>query len=99
MNDELNMAGNRIPFFMLVLTVFFRGSIFIFLNASILHHYIKGTSYSIFGELVDQGIFVPWKTILSTNTSLSMVSFLVLIRSHLKKNYTHSRGCAGAVTI
>jgi hypothetical protein len=79
MNEEDQLTVGRIPFFLLSVTVFFRGSIFILLNGPLLYHAMIGSQFNSLSELLKKGVLDTWKSALSGQTSWPSVFLFLLL--------------------
>lgn len=82
MSEEVPSIGEsteRIPFFLLGLTVFSRGAIFTLLNGPLLYHALRSARFNSFAELLKDGLIDTWGSVLSTQTSLASVLLLLLL--------------------
>ena len=81
MNEEAKSIGDKIPFVMLTASIFFRGIIFVFLNAPLVIPALDNTRFENLNKLLSAGVIEFWKSITSVQSTLSssIVFFLLIL--------------------
>jgi hypothetical protein len=80
MNEEAKSIGEKIPFVMLTASVFFRGIIFVILNAPLVIPALENIHFDNLNKLLSEGVVASWVSITSVQSTLSSsILFFLLI--------------------